>query len=131
MTIENMLPHLSLGQTPDLVQLIAQFDGGEFGVCLDTGHANLSGDIYDLPRQIGGRLKVLHVHDNHGDRDDHLPPGRGRIDWAFLMQRLAEQKFEGPLILELSGDKGHPSQLLEDARAGREVLERIKQRMSS
>jgi len=84
--------------------------------------------LYDLRRQIGRRLRVLYAHDNHGGRDDHLPPGQGRIDWELLLRRLAEQKFEGPLILELSGD--HSSTLLQDARSGREVLERIKGQLS-
>jgi sugar phosphate isomerase/epimerase len=130
MVIENMLPHLSLGRTPDLLRLVGQLDGEEFGVCLDTGHASLAGDIYDLPGQIGNRLTMLHVHDNQGRRDDHLPPGQGRIDWELLMRRLAEQKFEGPLILELSGDNDHPSKVLREARTGRDVLERIKQRLA-
>jgi len=129
MVVENMLPHLSLGQPRDLLHLIAEFDGEGFGVCLDTGHANLAGVIYELPEQLGDRLRMLHVHDNHGGRDDHLPPGQGRIDWQLLLGRLAEQKFEGPLILELSGERNDPSKLLREARAGRDLLEKIKQRL--
>jgi len=129
MVLENMLPHLSLGQTHDLLRLTAQLDGSEFGVCLDTGHANLAGDIYDLPRQIGDRLRMLHVHDNKGRRDDHLPPGQGKIDWQLLLQRLAENKFRGPLMLELAGDSNDTDQLLRGARAGRELLDEIKQRV--
>jgi sugar phosphate isomerase/epimerase len=131
MVIENMLPHLSLGRTRDLLHVIGEFDGEEVGVCLDTGHANLAGDIYDLPGQIGRRLRMLHVHDNRGGHDDHLPPGQGHINWPLLLSRLAEQKFEGPLILELSGEKDQPIKQLREARAGREVLERIKQQLAS
>lgn len=130
MVVENMLPHLSLGRTPDLLRLIAEFDGDEIGVCLDTGHANLAGDIYDLPRQIGSHLRMLHVHDNRGRHDDHLPPGQGHIDWHLLMSRLAEQRFEGPLILELSGEKDHLHKSLKEARAGHTVLEKIKKRLA-
>ncbi|MFB3905303.1 MAG: sugar phosphate isomerase/epimerase family protein [Acidobacteriota bacterium] len=129
MVVENMLPHLSLGPTTDLLGVIAQLDGDQLGVCLDTGHANLAGDIYDLPRQIGNRLRMLHVHDNHGGRDDHLPPGQGQINWQLLMGRLAEQNFNGPLILELAGDSSQPNQVLREARAGREMLERIEKRL--
>ncbi|RPI23728.1 MAG: sugar phosphate isomerase/epimerase [Acidobacteria bacterium] len=127
LVLENMLPHLSLGKTDDLLKIISALDGQEFGVCLDTGHANLAGDIYDLPGRIGSRLKMLHAHDNRGRHDDHLAPGQGRIDWQLLLERLASQGFVGPLMLELSGENhDEPGQLLQEAQAGREVLERIQ-----
>ncbi len=52
------------------------------GVCWDTGHANISG--YKQSEQlatIGNRLEILHIHDNDGSRDSHLPPFDGNVDW--------------------------------------------------
>lgn len=52
------------------------------GVCWDTGHANISG--YKQSEQlatIGERLEALHIHDNDGVKDSHLPPFDGGVDW--------------------------------------------------
>ena len=52
------------------------------GVCWDTGHANISG--YKQSEQlktIGDRLEALHIHDNDGIKDSHLPPFDGSVDW--------------------------------------------------
>jgi len=59
------------------------------GVCWDTGHANVSG--YKQSEQlgvIGDKLEVLHVHDNDGKRDLHLPPFDGSIDWEDVARGL-------------------------------------------
>jgi sugar phosphate isomerase/epimerase len=59
------------------------------GVCWDFGHAHLSGLRQSAGlRTVGPRLRVLHVHDNDGERDSHLIPGRGSIDWQDAMTGL-------------------------------------------
>ena len=62
------------------------------GVCLDLGHAHATVGIPDAVSVLGQRVVSLHVHDNHGVRDEHLWPGDGTIDWAqasSLLQTLA------------------------------------------
>jgi sugar phosphate isomerase/epimerase len=44
----------------------------------------------------------VHVHDNRGHRDDHLPPGDGVIDWPDVVQSLKAASYDGWLMLELS-----------------------------
>jgi len=55
----------------------------------------------------GPRLRTLHLHDNYGEVDDHLPPGRGTIDWADLFAALAEVGYARPLQLELTDRAPH------------------------
>ena len=62
------------------------------GVCLDLGHANMTVGIAEAVSVLGPRIMSLHVHDNHGTRDEHLWPGDGTIDWpatAKLLNGLA------------------------------------------
>ncbi|MEW5724382.1 MAG: sugar phosphate isomerase/epimerase family protein [Thermodesulfobacteriota bacterium] len=61
------------------------------GFCLDTGHAAAFGRVPLLAwlEALAPRLAVLHLHDNHGDRDEHLALGRGVIDFAALFSFLA------------------------------------------
>ena len=64
---------------------------------------------------------MLHANDNRGDRDDHLPPGEGHIDWLSLVCQLIKWRFQGPLILELAGH-GTPDEIMERARRALEFL---------
>ncbi|MBQ1942390.1 MAG: sugar phosphate isomerase/epimerase [Clostridia bacterium] len=78
-------------------------DSENFVACLDTGHANLTGKEVTpaaYVRALGGRLKVLHVHDNDGVFDCHALPFTGVIDWEEFGAALAEINFNGVLSLE-------------------------------
>jgi sugar phosphate isomerase/epimerase len=58
--------------------------------CLDTGHMN----VYSrLPvrrwwERLGGNVAALHLHDNDGLSDDHLPPGGGTFDFETMVSIL-------------------------------------------
>ncbi len=52
--------------------------------CLDVGHAAVNGNLEELLKLIGEDVVHLHVHDNDGRRDAHLPMGWGSIDFAAL-----------------------------------------------
>jgi len=119
--LENMLPHLLFGQTSDMLWLLGAIRETNVGTCLDTGHASLSGDLPTVVHKLSGHLRMLHANDNGGNRDDHLPPGEGRIDWSSLVSQLIKWRFQGPLILELSGN-GTPGEIMERARRAREFL---------
>lgn len=72
-------------------------------VCLDTGHTAILGlDAADAVRYIGPRLEALHVHDNHGFTDEHLPPGEGVIDWDAFATALRDVGYQGVLSIETS-----------------------------
>ncbi len=51
------------------------------GVCLDLGHAHMTTGIAEAIATLGPRIASVHVHDNHGLKDEHLWPGDGSIDW--------------------------------------------------
>jgi sugar phosphate isomerase/epimerase len=65
--LENKLPHLLFAQTSDLLWILSTMDTVDVGVCLDTGHANVSGDIYSVMHKLGQHLRMIHAHDNHGN----------------------------------------------------------------
>lgn len=54
--------------------------------CLDTGHANVFSNrsVDDWVRDLGERLKYIHLSDNSGTADDALPPGDGTIEWTLF-----------------------------------------------
>jgi sugar phosphate isomerase/epimerase len=59
----------------------------------------------DAIREVGRLVWALHLHDNNGDGDFHLPPGKGNIDWSAVARALRDASYRGTLNLELS-EKG-------------------------
>ena len=89
--------------TPDaLFSFVREMNIPHLRLCLDTGHCAVRGiSPADAVRQWGKEyLYTLHVHDNNGRRDQHLPPEQGVIDWADLTKALAEIGYEGVFSLE-------------------------------
>lgn len=91
-------------QTPD--ELCDVADALGIGICWDFGHANISGlRQSEALAYVGQRLKVLHINDNFGIGDDHVPPFIGNVDWKDAMHGLALVGFDGVLNFEISTKK--------------------------
>jgi sugar phosphate isomerase/epimerase len=71
------------------------------GICLDTGHAFLLGDLPDAIETVGGDLVTTHVHDNRGKGDDHLVPFDGIIDWPTALMSFEKVGYDGVMMFEL------------------------------
>ena len=73
----------------------------------DIGHANLAdGPAVERVEKSFAPLKDLiasvHLHDNHGEKDEHLPPYDGSIDWSAALPLLKGAPVENlPVVLEL------------------------------
>jgi sugar phosphate isomerase/epimerase len=89
--------------------------------CLDTGHANMAEGAEEAARAFGRKLGHLHLHDNHGESDEHLIPPNGTIDWAAVCSALQELEFAGPLNFEVRPAANQGMSL----RETREHLERF------
>ena len=71
--LENMLPHLLFGHVRDMMYLLGEITTCEVGTCLDTGHAHLAREMETVIQKLSGHLRMVHINDNHGDWDAHLP----------------------------------------------------------
>jgi sugar phosphate isomerase/epimerase len=96
--------------------------------CLDVGHAHIGGGIGVALESMRERVVTAHIHDNHGEKDEHLLPFDGTIDWPATLAALPP---ETPLTLELrapeqllGADPPEPAALIE---AGRAALDRLEQ----
>ena len=73
-----------------------------FAACLDTGHALISGnEPVSMLKELGCRVRALHIHDSRGIYDDHQIPGRGIAKWAEFMAMLREVDYKGYLNFEV------------------------------
>ena len=90
------------------VDVLNQLAGEElFGCCLDTGHMELTHrEPADYIRQVGKRLKILHMHENDAIGDLHQMPytfgskPEDGVDWEDFRKALDEIGFEGALSFE-------------------------------
>ena len=60
----------------------------DLGICFDIGHANTTGQIDEMIDTFGKRIKNIHIHDNNGDKDEHLTIGTGSIDFCKVLKKL-------------------------------------------
>jgi sugar phosphate isomerase/epimerase len=67
-------------------------------ICFDAGHAHLEGGVPETLETIRDYVVTTHIHDNRGERDDHLLPFEGTIDWSATLAALPP---EAPLVMEL------------------------------
>jgi len=101
--LENIPNELS---TPDrLVEMIrgAHFD--DVGVCFDVGHAHMMSSLREAFEILRSHICSTHIHDNKRDKDSHLWPGAGTIDWKEAMALLRSAPQIPALLLELEGDE--------------------------
>jgi sugar phosphate isomerase/epimerase len=79
----------------------------------DIGHAHLA----ELPQDerleksfapLRDFVSSVHLHDNHAEKDEHLPPYDGSIDWPSAVKILqSAPQTSLPLVLELKEKTGH------------------------
>jgi sugar phosphate isomerase/epimerase len=112
--------------TPEhLVEIVRVGHFDTVGFCLDLGHAHLAAPLPETghaPTQDGiaqafeaftslgaERLAVLHVHDNHGMRDEHLWPGDGLINFSAVDEHIQQMQQKPVGVLEIAYDLNEDS----------------------
>ncbi len=74
---------------------------GEAGICLDFGHCHAHfKDEFDFA-YFRNMITSVHLHDNYGEKDEHLLPFDGNLDWSMAMKNLKQSGYSGPLTLEI------------------------------
>ncbi|MBL0226011.1 MAG: sugar phosphate isomerase/epimerase [Geobacteraceae bacterium] len=70
--------------------LLEAIDDPCFRHCFDVGHWNMftTVSLEEWFASLGTFIVEAHIHDNHGQTDEHLPPGEGQIDFDLLFSLL-------------------------------------------
>jgi sugar phosphate isomerase/epimerase len=112
-----------LGSPESLHAFIRETHLKDLRLCLDTGHAHMESGISAAFEIMSGLLVTTHVHDNHGEKDEHLLPYEGTIDWDALLGMFAGAPQPLPIVLELEKSaSGGPT--LDQVRA---VFDRLEE----
>jgi len=99
----------------------------------DIGHANLA----ELPKEerleksfapLRELVSSVHLHDNHGEKDEHLPPYDGTIEWSAAIKLLkSAPQTSLPLVLELKEKTGPEAPgAAEQLAAARKAMDRFE-----
>ncbi len=73
--------------------------------CVDIGHAEMRGLNTSAPemiRELGPRVKALHLHDNDRHRDFHMLPFTGSVEYEPVVKALCDIGYKGVFTLESS-----------------------------
>jgi sugar phosphate isomerase/epimerase len=104
----------------------------------DIGHANLvDGPVDERIEKSFVSLRDLvasvHLHDNHGEKDEHLPPYDGSIDWSTAIPLLKSVPEKNPpIVLELKEKFGPDARsAAEQLAAARAAFDRFEESWSS
>jgi len=84
----------------------------DIGICYDTGHGHLQKNTGPFDA-----IDTTHIHDNRGDKDDHLWPFEGTLNWPALIEKLVVAQYRGEFIFETRSD---------DLSKGGEVRSRLQ-----
>lgn len=85
----------------DLMEFIEFVNHPNLYVLWDAGHANLQEMSQEEElTKLGDLVSGLHIHDNYGDFDNHMPPFWGTMSMDSLMQGLFAIGYKGYFTLE-------------------------------
>lgn len=90
-----------MGTPATLHQFIAETHLQDLRLCFDVGHAHVGDGIaasFEIMRDL---VVTTHIHDNHAEKDEHLVPFDGSIDWPAAFAVLATAPQPLPVVLEL------------------------------
>lgn len=99
----------------------------------DIGHAHLAefSEEERLEKSFAPLKELVssvHLHDNHGEKDEHLPPYDGSIHWPDAIKLLKSGRQNGlPLVLELKEKSGPEAPAMtEQLAAARKSLDKFE-----
>ena len=99
----------------------------------DIGHAHMSDEpeserIAMAFERMRDLVASVHLHDNHGEKDEHLPPYYGSIDWENAIEVLNSSPEKNlPIVLELKEKVGADApEMTEQLAAARTAMDRFE-----
>ena len=100
--VENIANEVTEPERLQEILNTAHFD--DIGFCFDIGHAHFGQGVRASFETMKDKIRSTHLHDNHGERDEHLWIGEGTIDWNEAMSLLRTAPHTPAMLLEITGD---------------------------
>lgn len=101
--LENMpMRDFSMATPTHILNFVKEMNDPNFKICLDTGHVTYFPGL-SLETEVcrlGDQIRVVHIHDNGGEKDQHLWPTKGIGDWDGFARGMKNIQFDGVFSLE-------------------------------
>lgn len=83
--------------------------GSNVGLCWDCGHEYCFTQGVEIMKLWGDRLICTHIHDNECilDKDRHMLPFDGAIDFERVAEHLRNYNYTGTLMFEVIANGNH------------------------
>jgi len=94
-------------------------------LCFDIGHAHLDEGVGPGFEIMRDHLVSSHIHDNHGDKDEHLLPFAGTIEWEAALRGFVDAPQMIAMVFEIKGQGATPPSLDEIRAACDQVEEKL------
>jgi sugar phosphate isomerase/epimerase len=100
-----------LGSPSSLQHFIADTHLHDLKLCFDSGHAHLEDGVTASFDAMRDRIVTTHIHDNHGEKDEHLLPFEGTLDWDSALAAFARMAPPLPMVFELKAQQNAAPQI--------------------
>ena len=90
--------------TPEMLRmLLDEVSSSRLKICLDIGHVNFwsKAPVEEWIAVLGKDIRSIHIHDNKGDDDSHLAPGKGTINWPEFSDLIAKYQIDPDIVFEV------------------------------
>jgi len=132
LNVENILNEVT---TPEhLHEVLTTGHFSDIAVCFDTGHAHISGGVAHQLEALKPHIRSAHIHDNHGEKDEHLwpcgdsaqdnKPDSSLIDWPKTTAELKTAPILEAAVLEIHYALEHSPEAV--ASKAREAFARLE-----
>jgi sugar phosphate isomerase/epimerase len=95
-------------------------------LCFDIGHAHIEEGVGPSFEAMKDHLVSSHIHDNHGDKDEHLLPFDGTIDWDAALRSFVDAPQLIAMVFEIKGQGVTPPSLDQI----REACDKVEEKLS-
>lgn len=113
-TLENTPDEL--GAPASLQHFITDTHLHDLKLCFDIGHAHVEDGVTAGFEAMRERVVTAHIHDNHGDKDEHLLPFDGTIEWDAALRAIAGLPQPLPFVFEIKGQGPQDQRSIRSAR---------------
>jgi len=99
---ENLPGYHPLGSdVAELARLLSELQVPNTGMCFDSGHANMVGNVVDAVHAADGQMIYMHFSDNSGLADEHEMPTCGTLDCEGMAKAMRQIGYDSTMMLEV------------------------------
>jgi sugar phosphate isomerase/epimerase len=114
-----------LGSPSVLCKFLIDTHLNDLKLCFDIGHAHIEEGVGPSFEAMRDHVVSSHIHDNHGDKDEHLLPFDGTIDWDAVLRGFTDAAQMISMVLEIKGQGATPPSLAQISAACDKLEEKL------